>query len=73
MKVNTLCAINRIAVFLILFYVDTQLLDKLFNSKGVGDILVFFVSLVFMLAILTIQAHLMLIKLIGINKGVKND
>ena len=73
MKVNTLYAIKSIVLFLILFYVDAQLLDKLFNSKGVSDILVFLVSLVFMLAILTVHARLMHTKLISINKETKND
>nr|DAX24983.1 MAG TPA: hypothetical protein [Caudoviricetes sp.] len=73
MKVNALYAIKSIVIFLILFYVDAQLLDKLFNSKSVSDILVFLVSLVFMLAILTVHAHLMYTKLISIKKDVQND
>ena len=70
MKVNALYAIKSIVIFLILFYVDAQLLDKLFNSKSVSDILVFLVSLVLMLAILTVHAHLMYTKLISIKKDV---
>ena len=71
MKVNALYAIKSIVIFLILSYVDAQSLDKLFNSKGVSDILVFFVSLVFMLVILTVPAHLMYTTLISINKETK--
>lgn len=73
MKVNALYAIKSIAIFLILFYVDVQLLDKLFNSKGVSDILVFLVSLVFMLAILAVHAHHMYTKLVCAKKEAKND
>lgn len=73
MKVNALYAIKSIVIFLILFYVDAQLLDKLFNSKVVSDILVFLVSLVFMLAILTVHAHIMYTKLICAKKEAEND
>ena len=57
MKVNALYAIKNVVVFLILFYVDAQLLDKLFSAKGVSDILVFLVSLFFMLAALIVHSH----------------
>lgn len=57
MKVNALYAIKNVVVFLILFYVDAQLLDKLFSAKGVSDILVFLVSLFFMLASLIVHSH----------------
>lgn len=73
MKVNALYAIKSIAIFLILFYVDAQLLDKLLNSKGVSDIIVYLVSLIFMLASLTVHAHCMRTKLISINKEAQND
>ena len=73
MKVNALYVIKSIVIFLILFYVDAQLLDKLFNSKGISDVFVFLVSLVFMLAILTVHAHHMYTKLVCAKKEAEND
>lgn len=58
MKVNVLFIIKNIVVFLLLFYVDAQLLDKLFSAKGVSDIIVYLVSLFFMLTILVVHSHL---------------
>lgn len=58
MKVNALFIIKNIAVFLLLFYVDAQLLNKLFAAKGVSDIIVYLVSLFFMLTILVVHSHL---------------
>ena len=58
MKANVLFIIKNIAVFLLLFYVDAQLLDKLFAAKSVSDIIVFLVSLLFMLAILIAHSYL---------------
>lgn len=58
MKVNVLFIIKNIVVFLLLFYVDAQLLDKLFTAKGMSDIIVYLVSLFFMLTILVVYSHL---------------
>lgn len=58
MKVNVLFIIKNIVVFLLLFYVDAQLLDKLFTAKGMSDIIVYLVSLFFMLTILVVCSHL---------------
>lgn len=58
MKVNVLFIIKNIVVFLLLFYVDAQLLDKLFTAKGMSDIIVYLVSLFFMLTILVVHSHL---------------
>lgn len=58
MKVNVLFIIKNIVVFLLLFYVDAQLLDKLFTAKGISDIIVYLVSLFFMLTILVVHSHL---------------
>lgn len=58
MKVNALHAVKNATVFLILFYVDAQLLDKLFSAKSMSDIIVFLVSLLFMLAILIVHSYL---------------
>lgn len=72
MKVNALHAVKNAAVFLILFYVDAQLLDKLFAAKSVSDILVFFVSLLFMLAILIVHSYLFYDN-VNSKKETKND
>lgn len=58
MKVNVLFILKNIVVFLLLFYVDAQLLDKLFTAKGMSDIIVYLVSLFFMLTILVVHSHL---------------
>lgn len=73
MKVNALYAIKNVVVFLILFYVDAQLLDKLFSAKSVSDILVFLVSLFFMLACLIVHSHLLYTKVAPKEKETKND
>lgn len=73
MKVNALHAVKSMIIFLILFYVDAELLDKLFNAKSISDILVFLVSLFFMLAILTVHAHRMYATMTNIEKELKND
>ena len=58
MKVNALHAIKNALIFLILFYVDAQLLDKLTNAKNTSDIIVYLVSLLFMLACLIVHSCL---------------
>lgn len=73
MKVNALYAIKNVVVFLILFYVDAQLLDKLFAAKGVSDILVFLVSLFFMLAALIVYSHFLYKTVTPKEKEAKND
>lgn len=73
MKVNALYAIKNVVVFLILFYVDAQLLDKLFSAKGVSDILVFLVSLFFMLAALIVHFHFLYKTVTPKEKEAKND
>lgn len=73
MKVNVLYAIKNVVVFLIFFYVDAQLLDKLFSAKGVSDILVFLVSLFFMLAALIVHSHFLYKTVTPKEKEAKND
>lgn len=73
MKVNTLSIIKNIAVFLLLFYVDAQLLNKLFAVKNVNDIIVYLVSLFFMLAILIAHSYLLYTKITPEGKETKND
>ena len=73
MKVNALFIIKNIAVFLLLFYVDAQLLNKLFAAKDVSDIIVYLVSLFFMLTILIVYSHLLYIKVTPKEKETKND
>ena len=73
MKVNALFIIKNIAVFLLLFYVDAQLLNKLFAAKDVSDIIVYLVSLFFMLTILIVHSHLLYTKVIPKEKETKND
>lgn len=73
MKVNTLRVVKNMAVFLILFYVDAQLLDKLFSAKSVSDIIVFLVSLLFMLAILIAHSYLFCDSVNPKEKESKND
>lgn len=73
MKVNALFIIKNIAVFLLLFYVDAQLLNKLFSAKGLSDILVFLVSLFFMLAALIVHSHFLYKSVTPKEKEAKND
>lgn len=73
MKVNPLFIIKNILVFLLLFYVDAQLLNKLFAAKGVSDIIVYLVSLFFMLTILIVHSHLLYTKVTPKEKETKND
>jgi len=73
MKVNALFIIKNIAVFLLLFYVDAQLLNKLFAAKGISDIIVYLVSLFFMLACLIVYSHLLYTKVSPKEKETKND
>lgn len=73
MKVNALFIIKNIAVFLLLFYVDAQLLNKLFAAKGVSDIIVYLVSLFFMLACLIAHSQLLCTKVTPKEKETKND
>lgn len=73
MKVSTLCAVKNAAIFLILFYADAQLLDKLFAAKSLRDIIVFLVSLLFMLAILIAHSHLFYDSVAPKEKETKND
>lgn len=73
MKVNALFIIKNIAVFLLLFYVDAQLLNKLFAAKGISDIIVYLVSLFFMLTCLIIHSHLLHTKVSPKEKETKND
>lgn len=73
MKVNVLFIIKNIAVFLLLFYVDAQLLDKLFAAKGMSDIIVYLVSLFFMLTILVVRSHLFYQSVTPKEKEAKND
>ena len=73
MKVNALHAVKNAAVFLILFYVDAQLLDKLFSAKNMSDIIVFLVSLLFMLAILIAHSYLFYDSVNPKEKESKND
>lgn len=73
MKVNTLFIIKNIAVFLLLFYVDAQLLNKLFAAKGVSDIIVYLVSLFFMLAALIVHSHFLYKTVTPKEKEAKND
>ena len=63
MRVNTFFTAKNTLVFLVLFYVDAQLLDKLFAAKGVGDIIVYLVSLFFMLVILIAHSHFLCTKI----------
>ena len=72
MKVNALYAIKNVVVFLILFYVDAQLLDKAFAAKGVSDTFVFLVSLFFMLAALIVHSHF-LYETVTPKKEIEND
>lgn len=58
MKVNAIRTIKNVVVFLIIFYVDAQLLDKLTNARNASDIVVYLVSLFFMLAILIAHSYL---------------
>lgn len=73
MKVNVLFIIKNIVVFLLLFYVDAQLLDKLFTAKGMSDIIVYLVSLFFMLTILVVHSHLFYQSATPKEKEAKND
>lgn len=73
MKVNALFIIKNILVFLLLFYVDAQLLNKLFAAKGISDIIVYLVSLFFMLACLIVHSHLLYTKVTPKEKETKND
>lgn len=73
MKVNALHTIKNIAVFLIIFYVDAQLLDKLTNARNVSDIIVYLVSLCFMLACLIINSYLFYERVITKEKENQND
>lgn len=73
MKVNALFIIKNILVFLLLFYVDVQLLNKLFAAKGISDIIVYLVSLFFMLTCLIIHSHLLHTKVSSKEKETKND
>ena len=73
MKVNALFIIKNIAVFLLLFYVDAQLLNKLFAAKDVSDIIVYLVSLFFMLVCLIVHPHLLHTKVTPKEKETKND
>lgn len=73
MKANVLFIIKNIAVFLLLFYVDAQLLDKLFAAKGMSDIIVYLVSLFFMLTILVVHSYLLYQNATPKEKETKND
>lgn len=73
MKANALFIIKNIAVFLLLFYVDAQLLNKLFAAKGVSDIIVYLVSLFFMLAALIVHSHFLYKTVTPKEKEAKND
>lgn len=73
MKVNAISAIKHAALFLLIFYVDAQLLNKLFAVKSVGDAIVYLVSLTFMLAVLTVQASTMHATLSNKERETKND
>ena len=73
MKVNALFIIKNIAVFLLLFYVDAQLLNKLFAAKDVSDTIVYLVSLFFMMACLIVRSHLLYTKVAPKEKETKND
>ena len=73
MKVNALFIIKNIAVFLLLFYVDAQLLNKLFAAKDVSDIIVYLVSLFFMLVCLIVHSLLLHTKVTPKEKETKND
>lgn len=59
--------------FLLLFYVDAQLLNKLFAAKDVSDIIVYLVSLFFMPTILIVHSHLLYTKVAPKEKETKND
>ena len=73
MKVNALFIIKNILVLLLLFYVDAQLLNKLFAAKGISDIIVYLVLLFFMLACLIAHLHLLYTKVTHQEKETKND
>lgn len=73
MKVNDLHTIKNILVFSIIFYVDAQLLDKLTNARNVSDIIVYLVSLCFMLACLIIHSYLFYERVITKEKENQND
>lgn len=73
MKVNALHAIKNALIFLILFYVDAQLLDKLTNAKNTSDIIVYLVSLLFMLSILIVYSCLFYDSVNPKEKESKND
>ena len=76
MKVNALHTIKNIAVFLIIFYVDAQLLDKLTNARNArnaSDIIVYLVSLSFMLTILIVHSYLFYERVNPKEKENQND
>lgn len=73
MKANRLFIIKNIAVFLLLFYVDAQLLNKLLAAKDVSDIIVYLVSLFFMLACFITHSHLLHTNVTPKEKETKND
>nr|DAV34471.1 MAG TPA: hypothetical protein [Caudoviricetes sp.] len=73
MKVNALHTIKNIAVFLIIFYVDAQLLDKLTNARNASDIIVYLVSLFFMLTILIVHSYLFYERVNPKEKENQND